>query len=205
MVYTRNQPIGTDDLDISQPFLATNTNAADDSFGVDHYKFSDTTSNNGFHNTVTTPVFVDNPPTGLPPVTVAIPKFYGFQINANYGTLQFSKGPTANPLEPCVPTPLTSLQGRGAGYNIAPAGTINIFDFTGSPGVIAKAYAFDTGANSAEYLVCWNGGAITAISRTGGSTAFLQFKAAGNILILQNGAVVPLNPVVWTLEFKRIS
>lgn len=209
MVYTRNQPVGSDDLDISQPFLTTNTNAADDSFGVDHYKFSDATSNNGFHNTVTTPVFVDNPPTGLPPVTVAIPKLFGFQNSANIGILQYSKGPTTNPLEPTVPTPLTCLQSRSAGFTIANAATIDILDFTGSPGVIAKLYAASMSAGipaKLEALVVWNGLSISIINQyfPGGLTA-ISGGMSGEILRIQNGNVATLNSVVWTLDFMRIA
>ena len=61
MVYTRNQPIASDDLSVSQPFLAANTNQADDSFGIDHYQFSNLTVNNGFHKQVTLPGNVSAP------------------------------------------------------------------------------------------------------------------------------------------------
>ncbi len=205
MVYKQNIPQPADNLDDSQVDLLGNFQQLDVSFGIDHYKFSDLTSTNGFHNTVTTPAFVDNPATGLPPVTVAIPKMFGFQFTVNTGILQFSKGPTTVPAEPTPPTPLTSLQGKGAGYSINPGASINIFDFTGMPGVISKAYAFDTGANSAEYLVCWNGGALTAVTRIGGSSVSLQFIAAGAVLTLKNASGGILAPVVWTLDFKRIS
>jgi len=53
--YIRNQPVATDDLSVSAPILANNTNKADDSFGVDHFQFSDQTANNGFHKKVTLP------------------------------------------------------------------------------------------------------------------------------------------------------
>lgn len=54
-VYLRNQPIATDDLSVSQPILAANTNKSDDSFGIDHFQFSDLTTSNGFHKKVTLP------------------------------------------------------------------------------------------------------------------------------------------------------
>lgn len=53
--YIRNQPVATDDLSVSAPILAGNTNKADDSFGIDHFQFSDLTVNNGFHKKVTLP------------------------------------------------------------------------------------------------------------------------------------------------------
>ena len=49
MVYLRNQPVGTDDLSVSQPILLANTNQADDTMAIDHFQFSDTTANNGKH------------------------------------------------------------------------------------------------------------------------------------------------------------
>lgn len=52
MAYTRNRPLATDFLSSSQPILLNNTNASDDSFGVDHYAFSDTTANKGRHKIV---------------------------------------------------------------------------------------------------------------------------------------------------------
>jgi|GEM_PF-5524280 len=53
--YIRNQPVATDDLSVSAPILSGNTNKADDSFGIDHFQFSDLTTNNGFHKKVTLP------------------------------------------------------------------------------------------------------------------------------------------------------
>lgn len=55
MVYLLNQPVATDDLSVSQPILAANTNSADASFGIDHFAFSNLTVNNGFHQKVTLP------------------------------------------------------------------------------------------------------------------------------------------------------
>lgn len=48
MAYTRDEPTDVD-VGVSRPLLAANTNQADDSFGVDHVKFSVTT-NNGYHH-----------------------------------------------------------------------------------------------------------------------------------------------------------
>ncbi len=54
MVYTRNQPVDSDDLQISAPILRANTNQADTSFGTDHYAFSNLIpGENGFHKKVT--------------------------------------------------------------------------------------------------------------------------------------------------------
>lgn len=202
MVYTRNQPISMDDLDISQPFLATNTNAADDSFGIDHYQFSDLTVNNGFHNKVTTPVFVDSPPTGLPPVTVANPVLYGFQNSANVGVLQYTRGPNN-----AVPTPLTSLQAPAAGINLPNGNTSDVLDFNGLPGTLCKLYAASMTATPAsnEFYVVWNGTTLTSISPVSSSAVRIQAQASGTILQIKNSSGSNLTSVVWTLEFKRIS
>lgn len=70
MAYVRNQPIAGDDLDISQPKLVTNTNGADDSFGVDHFQFSDTSANNGFHKKVTLAQVAADPAQAFPEALV---------------------------------------------------------------------------------------------------------------------------------------
>lgn len=54
-IYNPNIPQPTDDLSDSQGQLLQNFNKADTSFGTDHYRFSDLTVNNGYHQRVTLP------------------------------------------------------------------------------------------------------------------------------------------------------
>ena len=100
MVFNPNIPTAPQKLSVSQPLLLANNQQLDTSFGIDHYKYSDATANNGFHNSVTTPG--DQPVTD--PVTVANPVFYALENTVNLGLLQYSRGPSN-----AVPTPVMSL------------------------------------------------------------------------------------------------
>lgn len=198
MVYTRNQPVATDDLDISQPFLLANTNASDDSFGVDHYKFSDLTANNGFHNKVTTPLVVNSPPDGLPPSTVANPIFYAYQIG-NTGLLQYSRGPND-----AVPTPVTSLNAGPLGVPFGVGAVTNVLDFAGMPGtlaILASGSMGPVGRGGLAFIV-WNSANLTITQNlfSGGVNA----QASGTILQLVNTSGLVLTPLIWTLKFFRI-
>lgn len=156
--------------------------------------------NNGFHNKVTTPLFIDSPPTGDPPVTVANPVLYGYSIGAS-GMLQYSRGPNN-----AVPTPLTCLQAPAAGINLGVGATTDVIDFAGMPGVLAMVYAGNMGANPGVGIafVTWNSATINQIidlKPNQGITA----QAFGSILRLENTSGLVLNPMVWTLQFLRIS
>lgn len=52
MTYTRGQPNEDNQGLESQPILLANTNALDDIFDTDHYKFSDSTTNRGKHKAI---------------------------------------------------------------------------------------------------------------------------------------------------------
>lgn len=49
MTYTRGVPNANSRGQDSQPILLANTNAADDIFGIDHYKYSDNSNDRGKH------------------------------------------------------------------------------------------------------------------------------------------------------------
>ena len=206
--YTRNQPVSTDDLDISQPYLLDNTNAADSVFGFEHYAFSNTTANQGLHNTVTTPAYSSNfvvpTVTTTPPTTTTSPVIYGFQpINGggapttNLGVLQYSRG-----VSDAVPSPLTTIQSPAAAITLAGLASTNILDFTGIPGAIGMVYAADY--SSSAYLVaffCWGGSSFQ--SRNSVSSSNLQLSVSGNILRLTSITNITLNGIRWTLQFLR--
>jgi hypothetical protein len=54
-IYNPNIPQPTDELSDSQGQILQNFQKADSSFGTDHYRFSDLTVNNGFHQRATFP------------------------------------------------------------------------------------------------------------------------------------------------------
>lgn len=203
MTFNPNIPAPNDLLSVSQGQILANFTSSDNSFGVDHYKFSNLTSSNGFHNKVTTPVFVDTPATGLPPVTTTNPIFYGFQDSANLGVLQYSRGPGD-----AVPTPVTFKQSPSTPLTIAASGgTINVLNFTGLTQAYAMAYATDSKTVSGDpvfamYFVSWTGTILTAFNLAG---LVLQFEASGSFLNLKNNASIALNNVYWTLQFLRTS
>lgn len=203
MVYTRGQPIATDDLDISQPFLLDNTNSSDDSFGVDHYKFSNLTANNGFHNEVTTPVYVASPPTGLPPLTPAgLARIYGFQQTAPLGVLQYSRGPVN-----AQPTPITSLHSTIAASTILANTSITLLDFTGVTSAFFTVFAANMTATSsfkASAHVIWNGTSffITPIIT---STLFTFAGSGNNFQLTNNSPGSNATNMFWTIDFQRIN
>ncbi len=197
MVYLRNQPVPTDDLSISAPLLAGNTNSADDSFGVDHYKFSDLTANNGFHNTVTTPLIVG----GIHPTTTAVlDKFYAMEDTPNVGILQYSRGWNIASSAPAVPTPITNLQSPSSAIILAPGATTNVLDCTGLPRLIGTLYAFDSlvMTNVAAPSIFWNGTVFQI-----GASGNLKVQSTGNIIQLKNNSASTMN-VYWTFELQRL-
>jgi hypothetical protein len=205
MAYVRNQPVAGDDLSISQPFLTNNTNGGDDSFGVDHYKFSDTTANNGFHNTVTTPLIVGS---AHPTTAAAVPKFYAMQDSSPVGVIQYSRGPSN-----AVPSPVTFLQSQAAPLMIAASGgTSNILDFTGIARAMCDVYVINQdsgGIYSAGYFINWIGSPtnsfnIKNIFITSGGPA-LSVTSAGNVLKILNRGLTNANSVFWTVQFLRLS
>lgn len=201
MPYLRNEPIATDDLDISQPKLQGNTNASDDSFGIDHYQFSDGTSNNGKHKSVT------SISSGAHAIPIANePKIYGMQDSAPVGVVQYSRYFDSGLGGPAVPTPLTHLQSSAAAITLAVNGTTNVLDFTGLARAFCVLYAMDTTTvattKSCSFII-WNGANITINTMSTGINQ-LVIQSAGNILQLRNGSVNPLNDVYWTLQMDRL-
>lgn len=199
MTFNPNIPNPTDLLSNSQPVLKTNNQALDNIFGIDHYKYSDLTVNKGFHNKVTTPIFVDSPPTGLPPVTTTNPVFYAFQQASNLGVLQFSRGPNNS-----VPTPVTTLQSTSAAIVLASSATTNVLDFNSAG--LTIAYGFinaisdaSSGGGGSTYIK-WINNTLTII---GPQMSGITVQKSGTILQLMNPTSGTIN-VYWTLQFERI-
>lgn len=194
-LFLPNIPTSSQNLDFSQGQLLSNNQGLDTVFGVDHYKFSDATVNKGFHNTVTQPLIVGS----AHPATVANPILYSMQDSANLGVIQYSRGPNN-----AVPTPVTMLQSPAAATVIGPSSTSNVFDFTGMARALCILVAADMVLTTSRVFayVIWTGAALVVINLlTGG---FILAQSSGAILQLNNGSLVALNNVYWTLEFLRI-
>jgi hypothetical protein len=189
-----------------------NFQKANSSFGTDHYPFADMTTNNGFHNQVTTPGYVSTPPTVPvePPVTTTFPIFYGFQpldaggmTTTNLGLLQYSRGPSN-----AVPTPVTNLQSTAIPIVLVTTGTTNVLDFTGIPRAIGMLYGADltmpTNVTTFLAYVVWNG-TILSVRNIFPLGATLYAQSAGAILQVVNQTAGTLNNVYWTLDLRRVS
>lgn len=194
MAYTRNEPLAGDDLDVSQPKLATNTNGADDSFGVDHYKFSDLTVNNGFHNKVTTPLIIG----AVHPTTAAnVPEFYAMQDYASIGVIQYSRGPSD-----AVPTPLTSLQSVSGGVAVGAASSTPVFDFTNVIRASVTLHAFTDQGLALASEIAWAGlGKFTSTDYVNGTNTTIKTQIAGNIVSIRVNAAAQ---VFWVLHFNMV-
>jgi hypothetical protein len=208
VIYTRNQPVAANDLDISQPFLATNTNSADTIFGKDHYAFSNLTTSQGLHNTVTTPAYVVSPATNLPPVTTNFPIFYAY-LPLNTGTgmpttnlplMQYSRG-----VNDTIPTPLTNLQSQAGALAVGGMDATPVFDFAGINLAIANFYAFNYNPSPSSINAIVSG---TVIFFNGvfnlPSGPGLGLVSSGTMLELKNTTASNYNFVFWTLSFERI-
>jgi hypothetical protein len=206
-----NIPQAGDFLDsTSQPQLLSNNQALDARFGVDHYKYSDATGQSGKHNKVTTPVFIDSPPTGLPPVIISTePVIAAFQQTVPVGVLQYSYGWNVAAAAQAVPTPITMIHSQSTGLSMPTATSINLLDFTGLPRAIAVVYgaSFTDNASMTAFsfliprVVYWNGASFNTFTFPAAS---FQITTLGNVLRITNGSAGTLNNVYWTLQMIRM-
>jgi hypothetical protein len=204
-IYNPAIPQANDDLSDSQGQILQNFDKANSSFGIDHYNFANLTADNGKHNQITTPAFIDSPPTALPPVTIAAePKMYAFQDSANAGVLNYSRGPSN-----AVPTPLTSIHSPVTPIITTANVPVTVFDFTGLARSFCIATACDmTGVpgviNSNIAFVIWTGSDLNFLVMAGVNSGTIRFQTSGSILQLVStpGAA---NNLYWTLDFLRMS
>lgn len=214
MVFKANIPNASDFLADSQGDLKGNNQQLDASFLVDHYTFSDLTSNNGKHNQVTTPLIVG----GVHPnSTVTDMKFYAMQDTAEIGLLQYSRGwDTANSI-PAQPSPLTFLQSPIAPITLTNGVPISLLDFTNINNYAeCKVYFMNRGNDGsagseayAEYGVVWKGNGlqrtflITEIVKTNFPTTSLTSTTTVLQILKTSGSVV-FDQFYWTIQFIRI-
>lgn len=197
MAYNANIPNPGDLLSVSQGDIKNNFSQANTSFGIDHYAFDNTSPNNGFHNKVTTPVYIASPPTGLPPVTIGNPTLYGFQQTTNLGAIQYSRGPNN-----AIPTPITRKYSQATAITLSNNSTTDVFDFTSLTRAMVQLFAanFSGSGPILNILVVWTGTGF--IYQT--STSTLSATNTGNILQLKNVSGGSLSQIYWTVEFLRL-
>lgn len=203
-VYQPGIPTGTVQLDLDYLNIQGNFEQANIVYGTDHYPFNNATPNQGFHNVVTTPVFVDNPATGLPPVTTTNPKFYAFQQTANLGVLQYSRGPTN-----AIPTPITCI--HGGPLNVPFNNPRTLFNFTGITRSFFTVYAGDSANLSDQTVIAvsgfWNvsGFSFPPQPATGVISSALFLTNAGAVLQISNqNALDATISVYYTIRFNRL-
>ncbi len=198
-VYQPGIPTGTVNLDVDYLNLQGNFQQANIVYGQDHYPFDNATPNQGFHNLVTTPPVVNNPPDALPPATpVGICRFYAYQKYAAMGILQWSRGPNN-----ALPTPLTNIY--GGPVSIASLASANIMDFVGFTRVTCILSAFNDSAtsnkNGVDAYVVYSQGTFNVTTGTPGS---LSAGSSGTVLQLKNNTGGTLGSVYWALQFIRV-
>lgn len=194
-------PQPTDDLSDSQPEILDNFGQLDISFGIDHYTFSNQTSNNGKHNTVTTPIVAGS---AHPTTAADEPRFYAMRDSTPVGVIQYSRGPSD-----AIPTPLTSLQSTSAAIVLAPSATTDVLDFTGLSRAFAVLYAYDNLSPTTGKIcafVIWTGAAgFINVLTSGANLLTASFAGGGStILRLTNTSALAMN-VYWTLQLNRLS
>lgn len=202
MVFNQLIPQPGDELTVSQQDLLNNNISLNSVYATDHYAFNNATPSNGFHNKVTTPVIVG----AAHPTTTTNPIFYamsGTTALDAISTLQYSRG-TSNQ----TPTPVTSIHSGPAPIVLNPAGTTNVFDFTGFTRVFATLYAadFETSLIRSEYFVCYVNNILlfSKVASSPSTTVTLTAQSNGNILqLLFTAPGGTLNQVYWTLHFHR--
>ena len=205
-------PTGAVNLNVDYIQGNKNSTQLDVTYGVDHYKFSDATPNNGYHINVTTPASATYPIT-----TLALPKLFGFTqpqpgANANFviGTTQYSQGFNSDLVLPSVPTPLTSMMSAVTATAILNTGVKNVIDFTGLSRCVCTLTAWDFTSLASnvgtQAVVIWDNNrmTITQSFTFGGSGGALSIVRSANILQVKNTGV-NLTNVYWVCRFDRIN
>lgn len=211
-----NIPQSGDFLDsVSQPQLLSNNQSLDDRFGKDHYKFSNASGQSGKHNKVTTPVFIDSPPTGLPPIIIQTePVISAFQQTIPFGVLQYSYGWQVAAASQAVPSPITTIQSQTTGLSVGPTNTTYVMDFNGLPRAIAHLYygSFNTLTNlfnHGDQIIFWNGATFNVSNfppnLPGNSLIPI---VSGTQIQLRNQNTVPsgtiISEIYWTMHMLRM-
>lgn len=198
MVFKANIPQPNDNLSDSQGDLLGNMQQLDNTYGVDHYKFSDPTANNGFHNTVTTPLIIGSTD---PTTAVGINKLYSLTAG-NIGLIQFSRGENN-----ASPTPITNKMSSQTPTTLpATPGSILILDFTGLALAFGTLFLVNQGGPLIMTAdIAWGStiGGVININRTPGFNVTPSFS--GNSLIVTNNTGGAFASVYWALKLYRVN
>ena len=203
-VYNPSIPNSTDILANSQSQFKDNFTQLDTSMDIDHFAFSNNTSDNAKHKHVTN---IDN---GSHYTVIANePRLYGTtEVGSNLPVIQYSRYYDTGAAVAGVPTPLTHLQSTAAAINLVASGTTDVFDFTGMTNSMAMLYAYNTSAPTTGKIaafIMWNGAGFINVLSTGASGLTASFAGGGNVILrLTNGSGGAMN-VYWTLDFLRTS
>lgn len=205
-------PQPNDDLSVSQGNLLLNFQSCNTSFGIDHYPFTDLTSNDGKHNQVTTPIIS---PNAYPTTATAEPKFFAFaesQAGSTLplGALQYSRGPSN-----MVPSFVTMIQSPITPITLAALAKTNIIDFTGLTDVQFLVYgASVNGINplsgtfmaTGHYFIIAGTKYIRTVGLNPAGSPSPVFIDGGNgILQMQNTSSSTSFSFTWTLQILRIA
>jgi len=207
MTFTPNRPTATEFLQVSQGLINANFTSSDNTFGIEHYKFSDVTANKGFHNTVTQPLIIG----AAHPTTTINPIIYTMSTNGTGPqTLQFSRG-----VNDAVPTPITNVH-SGTSPLTLPAkvgiinGSLNIFDFAAISGITIAMLYFANIDNidpaNASCIISWNsaGSLIKVTNIVATNNSGIAFNNSGTLLVAANVSPNVYANVYWTIQFERM-
>ena len=121
MAFLRDYPTASQAISASQPILKENFNASDDSFGTDHFAFSNTTAQNGTHKQVQ--LYEGTSVNGTIPAGLKGANYESIysSLTAGTGELWMVRGASATGVQltgPGTPTATT------AGYSFLPGGIL---------------------------------------------------------------------------------
>lgn len=217
-LYNPGVPTGTVNLDVDYQSLQNNFSQLDTTYGVDHYKFSNRTGKNGFHNSVTTPIYstAATPQPGVAGLSLN-PLIFGFQyfntgLNPSLGTLQFSIAPTPNIPSNAVPSPITIIQSIPSGSTLVHETSLNMLNITGLTSVILKVFAYNIRVKPPEpvafleYTVFSNGASINITPII--TDTLLSVVSSGNIIQLRNSGTFADNDMshlFWSIQLIRVA
>lgn len=200
MPFLNNIPQPGDKLKNSQGQLLGNNQQLDASFLIDHYTFSDATTDNGKHHQVTT---IDQ--VTAPTIIADEPKMYGLkQAGSNLPVIQYSRYWNSALMIGSVPTPLTALQSPATPLTINSASNATLFDFSGIARAFGFLYAGDTALNNFNATpFMWTGTVFRFFEAQSGASPLQFLDGGAGLLLVRNNAGFAQNNVYWTIELKR--
>lgn len=210
--YNNNIPQPSDRLFESQPQLLNNYAQLDTTMGVDHYDFSDNTTANGKHKTVTHLDQTSHPATAATEV-----KSYAVDTGT-LGLMSWSRSPDSAGTGGGV-TGISALHSDDA-VTVANSATINLLDLTSLNDCCGEIYAWAKGTTTtpgfrySSYVFFWDSTATDPASRlqvksfatvvtTVPPAVPIEISTDGaNVITLTNNNGSSLD-IYWTLKINR--